>query len=114
MLTFSGAENARLEGVTVQGGQTAAILVNGASVTLENSALKPHEGAGASITYQADSKLPSLTLNSVDASPETNLLYIGPETLEQIGTLGSTEDMEEILEQVRASIGGSDRVDSDL
>ncbi len=38
VLTFSGAENARLEGVTVQGGQTAAILVNGASVTLENSA----------------------------------------------------------------------------
>lgn len=111
VLTFSGAENARLEGVTVQGGQTAAILVNGASVTLENSALKPQEGAGASITYQADSKLPSLTLNSVDASPETNLLYISPETLEQIGTLGSTEDMEEILEQVRASIGGSDRVD---
>ena len=47
----------------------------------------------------------------MDASPETNLLYISPETLEQIGTLGSTEDMEEILEQVRASIGGSDRVD---
>ena len=111
MLTFSGAENARLEGVTVQGGQTAAILVNGASVTLENSALKPQEGAGASITYQADSKLPSLTLNNVEASPETNLLYISPETLEQIGTLGSTEDMEEIMEQVRASIGGSDRVD---
>ena len=111
VLTFSGAENARLEGVTVQGGQTAAILVNGASVTLENSALKPQEGAGASITYQADSKLPSLTLNNVEASPETNLLYISPETLEQIGTLGSTEDMEEIMEQVRASIGGSDRVD---
>ena len=111
VLTFSGAENARLEGVTVQGGQTAAILVNGASVTLENSALKPQEGAGASITYQADSKLPSLTLNNVEASPETNLLYISPETLEQIGTLGSTEDMEEIMEQVRASISGSDRVD---
>ena len=46
-----------------------AILVNGASITLENSALKPQEGAGASITYQADSKLPSLTLNNVEAQP---------------------------------------------
>ena len=58
VLTFSGAENARLEGVTVQGGQTAAILVNGASVTLENSALKPQEGAGASITYRRTASCP--------------------------------------------------------
>lgn len=111
VLTFTGAENARLEGVTIQGGRTAAILVNGASITLENSALKPQEGAGASITYQADSKLPSLTLNNVEASQGADLLYISQETLEQIGNLGSTQDMEEILEQVRASIGGSDRVD---
>ena len=111
VLTFSGAENARLEGVTVQGGRTAAILVNGASVTLENSVLEPQEGAEASITYQADHKLPSLTLNNVEASSEVSLMYISPETLEQIGTLGGGEDMEKILEQVRASIGGSDRVD---
>ena len=111
VLAFSGAEDARLEGVTVQGGQTAAILVNGASVTLEKSTLRPEAGAGASITYRADAKLPSLTLTDVEASQETSLLYISRETLEQIGTIGSTEDVTEILEQVRTSIQGSDRVE---
>lgn len=59
----------------------------------------------------ADAKLPSLTLNDVEASQETVLLYISRETLEQIGTIGSTEDVTEILEQVRTSIQGSDRVE---
>ena len=111
VLTFHEAENARLEGVTIQGGQTAAILVNGASLTLENSTLQPQTGAGASITYQADTKLPSLTLNNVEASQDASLLYISKETLEQIGTISSAEDMDQILEQVQTSIRGSDRVE---
>ena len=111
VLTLAGAENARLDGVTVQGGREAAVLVNGASVVLENTALKPAAGAEASIAYQADSKLPSLTLNNVEASAETSLLYISKETLKQIGTLGGAQDMDEILEQVQASLSGSDRVE---
>lgn len=111
VLALSEADNARLENVAVQGGQTAAILVNGASVTLENSVLKPLEGAQASIAYQADSRLPSLKLNNVQADSKASLLYVSRETLEQVGALSSTEDMDEILKQVQDSIGGTDRVE---
>ena len=111
VLAFSGAKNACLEGVSVQGGQEAAIVVNGASVRLENSALRPEPGAEASIAYQADGGLPALTLNNVEASQETALIHISRETLEQIGALGGDQDLEQTLEQVRASIGGADRVE---
>ena len=106
VLSFTETENARLEGVTIQGGQEAAVLVNSASVVLENTSLQPEEGAQANIVYKADSKLPSLTLNHVEASSNASLLYISRETLEQLGSLDSAEEVEQVLEQIQASISG--------
>ncbi len=108
-LSLLNTEDLLLENVTVQGGVEAAVQVNGAYVTLKDTVLRPEQGAG--IVYQADSRLPRLTLNHVHTDGEADLLYISKETMEQVGTLSGTQEPQALLEQIQSSLLGSDQVE---
>ena len=85
-----------LKDVSLDSGDQAESRASGAVLTLPAGVTL--DGRGHSVAYAGETEVDSL-------------LYISRETLEQIGTIGSTEDVTEILEQVRTSIQGSDRVE---
>ena len=95
-----------LSKVKIEGGNYAAILVNGSEVTIEDSTLNPGENAYTNVEYAMGSNVtsvPKITLNNVTTKEGLNVMYADSDTLKAI----DAESTEKALEIVNSNLVGA-------